>query len=182
MWEHNIILFPDSYIWIMVSDFARWCKSVRAAAWPGVSFANCSQWLYTGFPKSSLLGFTCCTFYFLFRLTFMMQETQNFGPLPLMHSALVACSLYLLTGCISSQWPDLVHVLLAHPKVQISLHDLIELLFIKIGFSLSSLFKVTVFVFMDFFFNFFLLYQISYDFTLFLMIICTLARFLFLLS
>jgi hypothetical protein len=69
----------------------------------------------------------------------MMQETQKFGTLSLMHSALVACSLYLLTGCISSQWPDLVHVLLAHPKVQISPHCLIELLFMEIGFSLSTL-------------------------------------------
>ncbi|XP_030947565.1 uncharacterized protein LOC115971690 isoform X2 [Quercus lobata] len=37
--------------------------------------------------------------------------------MPLMHSAMVACSLYLLTGCICSQWPDLAHVLLAHPKM-----------------------------------------------------------------
>lgn len=46
----------------------------------------------------------------------MMQETRNDSTL-LMHSAIVACSLYLLTGCICSQWPDLAHVLLAHPKV-----------------------------------------------------------------
>lgn len=46
----------------------------------------------------------------------MMQETRNDSTL-LMHSAMVACSLYLLTGCICSQWPDLAHVLLAHPKV-----------------------------------------------------------------
>ncbi|XP_062144604.1 nodulin homeobox-like isoform X2 [Alnus glutinosa] len=58
-------------------------------------------------------------FHLLIVLSGYIQETQNFGPLPLMQSALVACSLYLLTGCISSQWPDLVHVLLAHPKVDI---------------------------------------------------------------
>ncbi|XP_010244633.1 PREDICTED: nodulin homeobox isoform X2 [Nelumbo nucifera] len=38
---------------------------------------------------------------------------------PLLHSALVACSLHLLTGSISSQWQDVVHVLLAHPKVDV---------------------------------------------------------------
>ncbi|XP_039113974.1 nodulin homeobox isoform X2 [Dioscorea cayenensis subsp. rotundata] len=39
--------------------------------------------------------------------------------LPLLHSALVACTLHLLTGYISTQWQDLVHILLAHPKVDI---------------------------------------------------------------
>lgn len=53
----------------------------------------------------------------------MMQESHNFGALPLIHSALVACSLHLLTACISSQWQDLVHVLLAHPKVKFRAHD-----------------------------------------------------------
>ncbi|XP_024032046.1 nodulin homeobox [Morus notabilis] len=47
------------------------------------------------------------------------QKNHDFGALPLVHSALVACSLHLLTGFIASQWPDLVHVLLAHPKVEI---------------------------------------------------------------
>ena len=55
----------------------------------------------------------------------MMQETHN-DSMPLMHSAMVACSLYLLTGCICSQWPDLAHVLLAHPVVYLTPHDLIS--------------------------------------------------------
>ncbi|KAL5561592.1 hypothetical protein UlMin_031339 [Ulmus minor] len=47
------------------------------------------------------------------------QDHRNFGDMPILHSALVACSLHLLTGCISSQWQDLALVLLAHPKVDI---------------------------------------------------------------
>lgn len=45
-----------------------------------------------------------------------------------LHSTLVACSLYLLTGCISSQWQDLVQVVLAHPKVQFSCSDWVRLI------------------------------------------------------
>ncbi|KAJ0975652.1 hypothetical protein J5N97_017617 [Dioscorea zingiberensis] len=49
------------------------------------------------------------------------DQVQQFGSssLPLLHSALVACTLHLLTGYISTQWQDLVHILLAHPKVDI---------------------------------------------------------------
>ncbi|KAM3735405.1 hypothetical protein ACB098_10G086100 [Castanea mollissima] len=57
-------------------------------------------------------------FYLLIVLGGYKQETGN-DSMPLMHSAMVACSLYLLTGCICSQWPDLAHVLLAHPKVDV---------------------------------------------------------------
>lgn len=41
--------------------------------------------------------------------------------MPLLYSALVACSMYLLTTCISSQWSELAYVLQAHPKVDIFL-------------------------------------------------------------
>ncbi|PRQ26234.1 putative Homeobox domain-containing protein [Rosa chinensis] len=58
-------------------------------------------------------------FYILIVLGGYEQKNNNFSMAPLMHSALVACSLHLLTGCISSQWQDLVQVLLAHPKVDI---------------------------------------------------------------
>ncbi|KAF4357594.1 hypothetical protein F8388_007130, partial [Cannabis sativa] len=58
-------------------------------------------------------------FYLLIVSGRVEQKNHDFGTLPLMHSALVACSLHLLTGFISSQWQDLVHVLLAHPKVDI---------------------------------------------------------------
>lgn len=47
------------------------------------------------------------------------EEHQLSSHAPLLHSALVACSLYLLTGFISTQWQDLGHVLTAHPKVDI---------------------------------------------------------------
>ncbi|KAA8549222.1 hypothetical protein F0562_000906 [Nyssa sinensis] len=58
-------------------------------------------------------------FYLLIILGGYRQECHASSPTPLMHSALVACSLYLLTGCIFSQWQDLAHLLLAHPKVDI---------------------------------------------------------------
>ncbi|KAJ7980908.1 nodulin homeobox isoform X1 [Quillaja saponaria] len=58
-------------------------------------------------------------FYMLIVVGGYRQEDRSFGPTPLLYSALVPCSLHLLTGFISSQWQDLVHVLLAHPKVDI---------------------------------------------------------------
>ncbi|GAB2242765.1 hypothetical protein Droror1_Dr00019540 [Drosera rotundifolia] len=47
------------------------------------------------------------------------QERNISGVVMLLHSVLVACSMHLLTGCISSQWHELAYVLLAHPKVDI---------------------------------------------------------------
>ncbi|GLT57486.1 hypothetical protein SLA2020_304540 [Shorea laevis] len=58
-------------------------------------------------------------FYLLIVLSNHKEEVHNSGPLPLLHSALVACSLYLLSACISSQWQDLAQVLVVHPKVDI---------------------------------------------------------------
>ncbi|XP_050237431.1 nodulin homeobox-like isoform X1 [Mercurialis annua] len=58
-------------------------------------------------------------FHVLIVLGSIMQENHNSSSLSLLHSALVACSMYLLTGCISSHWEDLVQVLLAHPKVDV---------------------------------------------------------------
>ncbi|KAK8691135.1 hypothetical protein V6N13_074654 [Hibiscus sabdariffa] len=51
------------------------------------------------------------------RHTKFEQDINDSSPVPVLHSALVACSLYLLTGCISSQWQDLALVMVAHPKV-----------------------------------------------------------------
>lgn len=59
--------------------------------------------------------------YLLIVLGGHIQENNASSLVPLLHSGLVACSLYLLTGCISSQWQDLVYVFLAHPKVDIFL-------------------------------------------------------------
>ncbi|XP_021896883.1 nodulin homeobox isoform X1 [Carica papaya] len=58
-------------------------------------------------------------FYLLIVLGGYRQEHHCSSALPLLRSALTAGSLYLLTGCISSQWQNIVQVLLAHPKVDI---------------------------------------------------------------
>ncbi|GAV79057.1 hypothetical protein CFOL_v3_22522 [Cephalotus follicularis] len=57
--------------------------------------------------------------YLLIVLGGYRQENPSPSHVPLLHSALVACSLYSLTGFIASQWQDLVQILLAHPKVDL---------------------------------------------------------------
>lgn len=52
-------------------------------------------------------------FFMIMVLCNFRQDSQLF----LLHSALLACSLYLLTAFISSQWHELSQVLLAHPMV-----------------------------------------------------------------
>ncbi|KAG0480473.1 hypothetical protein HPP92_011331 [Vanilla planifolia] len=47
------------------------------------------------------------------------QEKLVGTSFPVLHAALVACTFFLLTGYISSQWQDVANVLLAHPKVDI---------------------------------------------------------------
>ncbi|CAJ2678764.1 unnamed protein product [Trifolium pratense] len=49
----------------------------------------------------------------------VFQEDHAFKFKYLSHSALVACSLHLLTGFISTQFQDIANVLLAHPKVDL---------------------------------------------------------------
>ncbi|XP_062171969.1 nodulin homeobox isoform X3 [Alnus glutinosa] len=75
-------------------------------------------------------------FYLLIILGGYRQENHNFGniPLSLAHSALLTSSLYLLPGCISSQWQDLVHVLLAHPKVDMFMDAAFGAVHTAIGF------------------------------------------------
>ncbi|XP_058083049.1 nodulin homeobox isoform X3 [Magnolia sinica] len=58
-------------------------------------------------------------FYVVIVLARYEQESHVESSLPVLHSALVVCSLHLLTGYVSSQWQDLVHVLLVHPKVDV---------------------------------------------------------------
>ncbi|XP_058200229.1 nodulin homeobox [Rhododendron vialii] len=58
-------------------------------------------------------------FYLLVVLSNHRQEHHASSHMPLLHSALVACSLYLLTGCIASQWQDIASVLVAHRQVYI---------------------------------------------------------------
>ncbi|KAK9055803.1 hypothetical protein SSX86_026888 [Deinandra increscens subsp. villosa] len=45
------------------------------------------------------------------------KKVNRESQLVLLHSALLACTLHLLTSFVSSQWNDLALVLLAHPKV-----------------------------------------------------------------
>ncbi|XP_071697080.1 nodulin homeobox-like [Rutidosis leptorrhynchoides] len=52
-------------------------------------------------------------FFMIMVLCKFRQDSQLF----LLHSALLACSLYLLTAFVSSQWHELSQVLLAHPMV-----------------------------------------------------------------
>ncbi|KAE8726871.1 hypothetical protein F3Y22_tig00005974pilonHSYRG00308 [Hibiscus syriacus] len=56
-------------------------------------------------------------FYVLLVLNDYRQDIHDSDPVPVLHSSLVACSLYLLIGCISSQWQDLALVMITHPKV-----------------------------------------------------------------
>ncbi|XP_059625773.1 nodulin homeobox isoform X2 [Cornus florida] len=82
-------------------------------------------------------------FYMLIVLGGYRQEHHISSPIPLLHSALVACSLYLLTGCISSQWQDLAHVLIAHPKVDIFMDAafaavLVDIKFLQMKLSVQS--------------------------------------------
>ncbi|XP_047160623.1 nodulin homeobox-like isoform X2 [Vigna umbellata] len=60
---------------------------------------------------------TDLVFYMLIVLGGYRKECHAFSDMPLLHSTLVACNLHLLTGFISTQWQDIVHVLLAHPKL-----------------------------------------------------------------
>ncbi|KAJ9543445.1 hypothetical protein OSB04_023152 [Centaurea solstitialis] len=56
-------------------------------------------------------------FYTIILLSGLRQKVLASRPMVLLHSALLASSLYLLLASISSKWHELAHVLLAHPKV-----------------------------------------------------------------
>ncbi|MCL7041640.1 hypothetical protein MKW94_018393, partial [Papaver nudicaule] len=73
-------------------------------------------------------------FYMLVVLARYEKEKQIPEFLPLLHSTLVACSFHLLTGYISTQWQDLVPVLLAHPKVDIFMDAAFDAVRIDIKF------------------------------------------------
>ncbi|CAN6466055.1 unnamed protein product [Victoria cruziana] len=62
------------------------------------------------------------------------QESHVESLLPLLHSTLVACSLFLLTSCISSHWQDLVNVLLVHPKVDVFMDTAFGAVYLDIEF------------------------------------------------
>ncbi|KAL6968400.1 hypothetical protein U1Q18_034200 [Sarracenia purpurea var. burkii] len=73
-------------------------------------------------------------FYLLIVLSNYRQEHHASSPIPLLHSALVACSLYLLTGSIASQWQDIASVLVAHRKVDIFMDAAFAALCVDIKF------------------------------------------------
>ncbi|GFZ04655.1 sequence-specific DNA binding transcription factor ATNDX [Actinidia rufa] len=73
-------------------------------------------------------------FYLLIVLSNYRQEHHVSNPMPLLHSALVACSLYLLTGGIASQWQEIASVLVAHRKVDIFINAAFTALRIDIKF------------------------------------------------
>jgi hypothetical protein len=50
-------------------------------------------------------------------LVLVLKQEGRVGRLALIHAALVACCLYLLTAFVTREWHDVVPVLLAHPKV-----------------------------------------------------------------
>ncbi|XP_051192258.1 nodulin homeobox isoform X1 [Lolium perenne] len=68
------------------------------------------------------------------------KKENHLGASPFIHSSLVAASLHLLTSYFSSQWHELVHILLAHPKVDIfmdvafdSLHEDTRILSVRLS-------------------------------------------------
>ncbi|AQK48716.1 Putative homeodomain-like transcription factor superfamily protein [Zea mays] len=78
--------------------------------------------------------------FFLLSILAEQKKENNVGASPLVHASLVAASLHLLTSYFSSQWHELVHILLAHPKVDIfvdvafdSLHEDVRLLNIRLS-------------------------------------------------
>ncbi|KAL6653771.1 hypothetical protein ACP70R_008695 [Stipagrostis hirtigluma subsp. patula] len=86
--------------------------------------------------------------FFLLSILAHRKKGSNVGASPLVHASLVAASLHLLTSYFSSQWHELVHILLAHPKVDIfmdvafdSLHEDVRLLSIRLS-SMGSVLPV----------------------------------------
>ncbi|KAJ0778763.1 putative nodulin homeobox protein [Helianthus annuus] len=55
----------------------------------------------------------------IFFVILVLSGFRQESGLVLLHSATLACSLYLLTAFVSTQWNELALVLLAHPKVDI---------------------------------------------------------------
>uniref|UniRef100_A0A453DKK5 Nodulin homeobox N-terminal domain-containing protein n=1 Tax=Aegilops tauschii subsp. strangulata TaxID=200361 RepID=A0A453DKK5_AEGTS len=55
--------------------------------------------------------------FFLLSVLSHWKKEDHLGASPFIHSSLVAGSLHLMTSYFSSQWHELVHILLAHPKV-----------------------------------------------------------------
>ncbi|KAG0559347.1 hypothetical protein KC19_10G098500 [Ceratodon purpureus] len=97
-----------------------WLRSVR--------LLHTLSSLAHGYPKLSLvllqdvktrMQILDLVTYMLVVLANMEQEGRGGGFIAVLHTASVACSLYLLMAFISHDWLDIAHVLLAHPKVDV---------------------------------------------------------------
>ncbi|PIA59875.1 hypothetical protein AQUCO_00400623v1 [Aquilegia coerulea] len=82
-------------------------------------------------------------FYTVVVLARYKQDNHAAHYFPFLHSTLVACSFYLLTSYISSQWKDLVQVLLAHPEVDLFMDAAfnavrIDVIFLRIKLSAAK--------------------------------------------
>lgn len=73
-------------------------------------------------------------FFMLVVLAHSEQDSCIGTFLTLYHATLVACTLYLLTAFVSPEWPDIVHVLLAHPKVDVFMDAAFDSVRKDIGF------------------------------------------------
>lgn len=73
-------------------------------------------------------------FFMLVVLAHSEQDSCIGTFLTLYHATLVACTLYLLTAFVSSEWQDIVHVLLAHPKVDVFMDAAFDSVRKDIGF------------------------------------------------
>lgn len=78
-------------------------------------------------------------FYLLIVLGGYRKGHRISGPVPFLHSSLVACSLYLLPLCLSPQWQELAQVLVAHPKVDIFMDVAFRAVCINVKFLQSYL-------------------------------------------
>lgn len=73
-------------------------------------------------------------FFMLVVLAHSEQDSCIGTFLMLYHATLVACTLYLLTAFVSPEWPDVVHVLIAHPKVDVFMDAAFDSVRKDIGF------------------------------------------------
>ncbi|XP_044971169.1 nodulin homeobox isoform X4 [Hordeum vulgare subsp. vulgare] len=78
--------------------------------------------------------------FFVLSILSHWKKEDHLGASPFIHSSLVAASLHLMTSYFSSQWHELVHILLTHPKVDIfmdvafdSLHEDTRLLSVRLS-------------------------------------------------
>ncbi|KAG6548375.1 hypothetical protein Mapa_010154 [Marchantia paleacea] len=77
--------------------------------------------------------------YMLIVLASVEQEGRAGSFVALLHAALVACCLYLLTAFVTKEWHDVVPVILAHPKVDVFMDAAFDVVRRDIGLLQSKL-------------------------------------------